>query len=229
MSVSRKSLMASAGTCVLCLFVGVASAATNYEEHWDAGDTNGWIGSTTSSTVVRDNADGNPASSIVVRRDLSPPVFDMGVTSELADVTGNYGGVPGWMLSFDAKYDIGNFADTLVRFRYQDATFNGWHLDVADAFPANSWQSYSVTFDPNWTDAQATANGWVDETGGAVSWQQLMGDVYHPEIRFVMGDELSAIAHVDNVVLKSVPEPTMSALGLWGLLGAGMLVRRKYD
>jgi len=64
---------------------------------------------------------------------------------------------------------LGTYPDTWLRFRYQDATFNGWHLDVADAFPS-SWESYSVMFDPSWTDAQATGNGWGDETGGTVSW-----------------------------------------------------------
>jgi hypothetical protein len=204
----------------------MVQAAGPYTENWDAGDTNGWQQSTTSSTVVRDDTDGNPVSSLAVRRILSQPIFDIGVTTELAAISGDYTGAPTWMFSFDAKYDVGNFTDTLLRFRYQDSTFNGWNLDVADAFP-NSWQSYSVMFNPGWTDAQAAANGWQDETGGAVSWQQLMTDVYHPEIRFLLGDEESAIAHVDNISLKAVPEPAAASLATVAILTCCLFGRRR--
>lgn len=207
--------------------VADANAASAYLEQWNAGDTNGWIQSTTSSVVVRDVADGNPAASLAVRRSLSPPVFDMGVTTELTALSDDYTGQPAWMLSFDAKHDIGNYTDMWLRFRYQDATFNGWYLDIADVFP-NSWESYSVTFNPAWSDAQAMANGWTDETGGAVSWQTLMTDVYHPEIRFLLGDNQSAVAHVDNVQLKVVPEPRSTTLPLLATLGMlGLSTRRR--
>ncbi|TWU17469.1 hypothetical protein [Bythopirellula polymerisocia] len=190
---------------------GIVRGAGPYSENWDVGDTNGWMQSTTSSTVIRDNTEGNPVSSLAVRRILSQPIFDIGVTTDLAAVSGDYTGVPTWMLSFDAKYDVGNYSDTWLRFRYQDSTFEGWHLDVADVFP-NSWESYSIMFNPGWTSVQAAANGWQDETGGTVSWQQLMSNVFHPEVRFLLSDEGSAIAHVDNIALKAIPEPTVFSL-----------------
>jgi hypothetical protein len=198
----------------LALAAGSALAAVSYSEDWSAGDTNGWIGNTTSSVVIRDPGIGNPAGSLATRRELTPPVFEIGATTDLPQVSGDYTGAPAWTLSFDVFYDIGDYTDTWLRFRYQDATFNGWHLDVADSFPS-SWQSYSATFDPDWSDLEAAANGWVDETAGAISWQQLMTNVFHPEIRLVLGDELSAIAHIDNFALKAIPEP-----GTLGLLGA---------
>ncbi|MCA9103146.1 MAG: hypothetical protein KDA63_18450, partial [Planctomycetales bacterium] len=174
-----------------------------YSEDWTAGDTNGWQAGTTSTTLLRDDTTGNPAASLVLRRILQEPIFDLSATTELAAVSGDYTGEAAWMVSFDVLYDQGGFSDTWLRFRYQDFTFDGWHIDVADVFP-NSWQSYSVMFDPSWTDVEAAANGWVDETGGVVSWQTLMSNVYHPEVRLVLGDELSAIGHVDNFVLKAV-------------------------
>jgi hypothetical protein len=202
-----------------------AVAAVAYSEDWSAGDTNGWVQSTTSSVVIRDGAFGNPAGSLAVRRDLTPPVFDIGATTTLAQVSGDYTGAPSWTFSFDVFYDTGNFTDTWLRFRYQDATFDGWHLDVANVFPS-SWQSYAVTFDPNWSDVEAAANGWVDETGGTVSWGLLMSNVYHPEIRLLLGDQASALAHIDNLALRSVAEPAVIWLLALGLGGIGFVRRR---
>ena len=219
------------GSCVvpvlailIAFFARSAVAAAAYSEDWSAGDTNGWIQNTTSSVLVRDAGFGNPAGSLAVRRDLTPPIFDIGATTNLPQVSGDYTGAPSWTFSFDVFYSAGNYVDTWLRFRYQDGTFNGWHLDVENVFP-NSWQSYSVTFDSTWSDAEAAANGWVDETGGAVSWALLMTDVFHPEIRLLLGDEASALAYIDNVALRSIPEPAGLALLVFGLLGLGIARR----
>jgi len=68
-----------------------------------------------------------------------PPIFDIGATTNLPQVSGDYTGAASWTFSFDVFYSAGNYVDTWLRFRYQDGTFNGWHLDVENVFP-NSWQ-----------------------------------------------------------------------------------------
>jgi PEP-CTERM motif len=211
---------------IIALGARSAVAATVYSEDWTAGDTNGWIQNTASSVLVRDAGFGNPAGSLAVRRDLSPPIFDIGATSNLPQVSGDYTGAASWTFSFDVFYATENYVDTWLRFRYQDGTFNGWHLDVADVFPS-SWQSYSVTFDSTWSDVEAAAHGWVDETGGTVPWTLLMTNVFHPEIRLLLGDDASALAYIDNVAVRSIPEPASLALLALGFLGLGCTRRRK--
>jgi hypothetical protein len=218
------SLARTVATVAFALMTGAVMAAVPYSEDWSAGDTNGWQIGTTSTTLLRDDTEGNPAASLVLRRILEAPIFDLSATTELPAVSGDYTGAPAWMVSFDVRYDTGGFTDTQLRFRYQDSTFDGWHKEVADVFP-DSWQSYSVMFDPSWTDAEAAADGWVDDTAGAISWQTLMGDVYHPEVRLLLSDENSAIGHVDNFVLKAVPEPGTMAIVLIGIGGCGVMAR----
>ena len=84
-----------------------------------------------------------------------------------------------------------------------------------------------MTFDSTWSDVEAAANGWVDETGGTVPWTLLMTNVFHPEIRLLLGDDASALAYIDNVALRSIPEPATLALLAFGLLGLGFARRRR--
>jgi hypothetical protein len=205
---------------------GWTHAAVPYSEDWSGGvGTNGWMEGTIATTVIRDVGFGNPADSLVLRRSLNP-ALDLSTTTDLAAVQGDYTGQPSWMVSFDVYHDIGNYTDTRFRMRYQNAGNNGWSKSVANAFPA-SWQSYSLMFDPSWSDAQAGANGWAKDDATVVSWQTLMTDVFHPEIRLVLGDLNSAIGHVDNFVLKAVPEPTTIWLAGVSILGIAMRRRSR--
>ena len=222
------SQVISAAGALACAFAaGSSFAATDYSETWSAGDTNGWISNTTSTVVVRDAAVGNPAGSLASRRDLSadPSFAIIGATTELAAASGSYLGSPAWTISFDVLYDLGAFTDALLRFRYQDGTFNGWVFDVENAFGAG-WHHYSVSFQSNWTDVQATANGWVQEAA-SVPWQTLMSDVFHPEVRLLLGNDSAALAHIDNFTIQAIPESSEYAMLLAGLGLVGLAAHRR--
>ena len=114
-----------------------------------------------------------------------------------------------------------------LRFRYQDATQNGWRFKLTDVL-GNSWQSFSVTFDTTWTDAEAMLNGWETDLPGGTgspSWAQNMTDVFTTEIR--IDGTASLAAGIDNFSITAVPEPSTYALMGLGLSLMGVFARRR--
>ena len=104
----------------------------------------------------------------------------------------------------------------------------GFHL--TDSFPSGAWQSYSVTFDPSWSDAQAMAAGWATDLAdgsGSVSFSETLSNVFTTEVRISgVGD---VQAGIDNFnLVGEVPEPSTYAmmLGGLGLLAMGWRKRK---
>ena len=116
----------------------------------------GFVGSTTSTTLVHSPSSGNPGGHIQIRKSLSPPVFDIGAADTSTPAfLGDYaaGGITG------AGFDLNVFNTTLtaafVRFR-PDIFTNGWSYDFGAVNPnSNLWSSFLVNFDPTWSDATA--------------------------------------------------------------------------
>lgn len=211
------------------LVAGTAQAASAYSQTWSGAGTEGWEANTISSVVVFDGAVGNPAGSIATRFDGTVADFDIGFTSgSIAETSGSFAGSQ-WKVSFDLQPNAGKFDNVWLRYRYQDATFNGWRHAMTGPFDQyGTWTTYSVSFDPGWSDAQAMANGWVQEAGPVVSFAQTMGNAYKTEIRLGLDlNTTSALAHMDNFIQTPVPEPETWALMLGGLLAVSVLARRR--
>ena len=228
MNLHSPSLTRLAATLAFASLAGGASAATDYFEGWNAGSTADWRANTIDSTVVQIGVGGNP-DGYLASRGPAPGTFPIGALTELVVATGDFSGFH-WTASFDAQQFLGQATDLALRFRFQDSTFNGWRYDFADLPDSSGWKSYSVTFDPGWSDAQAVANGWrTDLPGGAssVSWQQNMMDVYTTEVRLDTGT--NSLLGIDNfkLVSRPVPEPSTYALFAAGLIGIGALARRR--
>jgi hypothetical protein len=60
-----------------------------------------------------------------------------------------------------------------------------------------------------------------------VPWDQLWTNVFWTEVRFVLSDQASADAHIDNFVLAPAPEPSSLALLSSGLSGLAWAARRR--
>ncbi len=212
------------GAVLLATSTALAVSMSGYSEGWDSGDLAGWVANTTQTTVNVVNTGGNPDGYLYSKGNNMTGTWDIGALSTLPEVTGDYSGTI-WQASFDLLFISGSFDDAWLRFRYQDSTYNGWRYDLTDSFLLGEWTSFSVTFDPAWSDSEAMAAGWEQESLPSVSWGQTMSDVYTTEIR--ISGEGFLEAGIDNYRLEVIPEPgTLILMGV-GLLGL-VALRRKY-
>lgn len=223
---------AAAVSCVLTLLLvsPPSTAAAVYSQGWDLpGSTAGWQGNTAASIVDHDNTQGQPAGSLRSTRDPGSPIPTIGANSDQLDaLRGNYQGHV-WTVGFDLQLAAGVFTDVWLRYRFQGPGFNGWRyaFDVPLDQPGD-WFSLAVTFDPSWTDVEATANGWQQDTGDVVSFAQTMSDAYRSEVRLELDPVGTfAVARIDNYFQQhAVPEPASWALVVGAMVALGATRRR---
>jgi hypothetical protein len=215
-----------------------AVPVSGYMEGWDTpGDLAGWGSNTTVSTVVQADPGGNPGGHIQTRG-TGAGSFDVGALTDLSAVTGDFGGSL-WTASVDLAFfseaftGAGSFDNAWLRFRYQDSSQNGWAYSLTNIFSPD-WSTFSVTFDPSWSDADAMANGWLPDDQSisptadpSQSWATTMSNVYTTEVR--LSGEGDLLGGIDNFKLNAVPVPAAVWLFGSGLLGLLGVARRKHS
>lgn len=105
----------------------------------------------------------------------------------------------------------GSFEAAVFRVRYMSGSYNGWYYPLTNDFTPNTWQQVSVQFDPTWTDPEAIAAGWIQETN-TPSFQETMTNVYTTEIRVLGTGELDV--GLDDFLLGEQVVPVESTT--WG-------------
>ena len=228
-------------TCAVLLLLGsnFAYAATAVVDTFDAG-IGTWSQNTTDTTVGHSAAGGNPGGYMTTDNLSANPIqFNViGAANSAPDYSGVFAdGL--WNISVDLSFISGNFTDSWLRFRFQDATANGWHISLGeDVFDAD-WETYSILFDTTWSDATATANGWVKESDGTLtptpSFAALWDDVFTSEVR-IFGTPLAGAggiqAGIDNYIASVSPVPIPAAAWLFGTALFGFVAysrRRKVN
>lgn len=172
---------------VLVIFSGTASAAAPVYDDWEvAGDVSGWRRNTANTDIMQASPGGNP-NGYLYSESTGPfggGIFYAGAAAEKSELSGNFGFAPMIKISFDLNvFSTSQDVDRVdLRFRYHDAFYNGWRLLLTTSPTRDTWITYYVELDPTWTDADATAAGWIQESGSP-SFSDTMADVYYTEIR----------------------------------------------
>ncbi len=212
--------------CLACLSLP-AFAASAIFEGFDTGP-GAWEPNSTETNTTWLNFGGNPDGSLTTNN------FGAGVSFGVAGAKAQGGAYSGalpdgeWTASVDLFYFNTPITEARLRWRYRNATFNGWYFPIEQTNFDPVWTSYSVTFDTNWSDAIAQANGWVRESD-SVPFATLWDDIYWSEVR-LLGPSVPAIsASIDNYSLRPTVVPLPAGLILMGsaLLGLGALGRRR--
>lgn len=187
---------------------------------------NGWGPNTTETNVSLSPFGGNPDGYLLTDNIGDSTVFGaVGSVNTGADYSGVFAdGL--WTVSVDLQFIRGEFTDAWLRYRYQDSSNNGWHYSLTDNIVNGVWDSYSVTFDTSWSNAEAVLNGWVQEDPG-LDFAALWDDVYTSEVRILGNNQLNMVAGIDNYRASVVPVPAAVWLMLSGLVGLVAVARKK--
>jgi hypothetical protein len=179
---------------VIMLITSVtAFGASTIFENFDSA-LNGWEANTIQTSIELMPTGGNPNGYLYSSSDGSWGI--VGAVNKTEHYTGDYASIK--KVSVDLMFIYDAFTEAWFRFRYHSANYNGWKYPLTTSFTFGNWQTYSVVFDPTWSDSQAIAAGWVQEASSA-SFSETMADVYSAEVR-VLGNGALAIG-IDNFLL----------------------------
>ncbi len=161
-------------------------AATNTSDNWDDGQFHGWQQNTSATVVSVPVTGGNPGGYLLSTSVAGGnPFRTIGAQNLESRYTGDLQAAGAYRVSVDLNLLSGQSTWARLRVRYRDHSHNGWVYQLDGSMPVSQWRHYQVDFDPNWTDAQAIAAGWVQESTSA-SFRDTMADAYNMEIRLLM-------------------------------------------
>ncbi len=219
-----------------------AGAATaGYSQAWDdavAADA-GWGGMVSTSIASWQATGGNGGGYLRTTTPDAVDAFDSGaraLANLVPDAAGDFRDKL-WTLRFDILLEDGQLDASMLRLR-GPSPGQGWVFDLPGTITMGNWTTIIVSFDGNWSEAQARANGWQPDNEhpildplapGSNSWAATVLNVRSLSVR-LSGSGESLTTGIDNFLLdgvaSTVPEPStaiLMGLGLAGLAG----VRRR--
>ncbi len=196
---------------LLALPTLVPAAVPTFDD-WDSGSLEGWEPNTTWTTVSVSGSGGNPDGFLLSESTQSA----LGALSREPRYTGDFVAPNIGRVSLDLSLQSGSVNAVYLRFRYLDGQNNGWRYLITDSLSGSTWQDYTVSFDPTWSDAEAQTAGWIQETTSP-SFQETMQNVYTTEVRVLTQDFANTEVGIDNFRLGERESPSaIPALSVWG-------------
>lgn len=183
---------------VAFLLMTVPAAAEFVNEEWDDGDLGNWQAITGDQFIEVLDEGGMGDSGYLHTYQTSPTFGISGAVQRFAPYIGDYGARGYIVVRCDLLFVSGVFESVDFRVRYQSSNFNGWYLPLTTDFSTGAWRHFAFEFDPDWSDGEAMAAGWVQEAT-TPTFQETMADVYTAEIR-IQGDNLLEVG-IDNFQL----------------------------
>jgi hypothetical protein len=180
-------------------------------EGWNAGDTGGWQPNT-NRTALEVYAEGGVDNSGYLRSYETGAGFDtVGALQSNEPYVGNFLTHGYARMQVALQFFEGSFTDARFRLRYMSGGYNGWYYPLTTDFTPGVWHLLSIAFDPTWSDTEAIAAGWVQESN-TPSFQETLANVYTTEIRVLGTGEL--VVGMDDFLLGEMVTPVESTT--WG-------------
>jgi len=181
---------------IVAVLLGVLPAlADSVLEEWNSGSLNGWMANTLDNTVEWVSEGGVDNSGFLSSQSVLGLV---GALQYSEPYIGDYGALGYVTVQCSLRFFTPGFTDVRFRVRYLDSSHNGWYIPLTEDFSTGEWRTVTKQFDPNWSDEDAMAAGWVQEPVSG-TFAETMANVYTCGIR-VLGVENLGMG-IDNFLL----------------------------
>lgn len=164
-----------------CFLLPRAVQADYVFNGWDGGTVDGWLPATGQAILATPLSGGLNGGYL----ESYEETFTHGIVGAITyqpTHTGDYTAHGFVRIQVAVKFISSGFLSAYVHMRYLDSTHNGWQLPLNADFENHYWQLNYYDFDPNWTDQQAVAAGWIQESN-TPSFAETMAQVYSAGVK----------------------------------------------
>ena len=185
------------------LFAAFGTGAALAQTEGFEGGMNGWERASSNFVVEYRSDGGNPGGWIKAgANDTS------GFITKTGPFIGNYQDAGYREIAVDFRADLlqlTNFKPEMIL--RASPSVAGWRYEFVDLkVEAGTWQPLAAPVDPDWSDAQAQAAGWVRDTGPAISFADTLCQVWVVGVRLRYPPITAAHWGIDNFELRTTAQ-----------------------
>lgn len=169
------------------------------QENWDdvSAGANNWT-PTYLSQIRYESVGGNPGGFLIVEGQGT-----VSASTLKSEFTGDFNqkGYNQIEADFKSIMQYYDFKPVLI-VRYS-ASYINWEYEITNYINKAEWQTFTINFDPNWTDAQAQATGWqLGGQGPSKTFQETMSHIWKMTLEFPYAAGQGHSMGVDNFTVR---------------------------